>query len=279
MDRRKFLQIGAAGCVASVPTTVAWSGSLAGRIKKAVKFHMIEVDFSVLDKLKLLSDVGFDGVEVRTADKVDRREVAKAIEATGVPVHGIINSSNPNIREAIELARFYGGTSVLIVAAEDPKRTYEENFHHWQQLIRSAVPHAEKHRIRLLVENVRATFLKTAEGMARFIDQCDSPMVGSYFDVGNTITWTKQVPEHWARVLGKRIGKLDIKDRGHTVFGDPKLGSKTAIGTDGGEVHWETVRNELAKLNFSGWATAEVRGGDRERLAGMAKWMDQVLGL
>jgi len=117
-------------------------------------------------------------------------------------------------------------------------------------------------------------------GMARFIDHCDSPVVGSYFDVGNVITWTKQLPEHWVRVLGKRIGELHVKDRGHAEFGDPKLRSKTAVGTDGREVHWANVRKELARLNFSSWATAEIKGGgERRRLAGVAKWMDQVLGL
>jgi len=108
--------------------------------------------------------------------------------------------------------------------------------------------------------------------MARFIDYCGSPMVGSYFDVGNAITWTKQPPEYWARVLGKRIGKLYIKDRGHAEFGDPKLRSNTAVGTDGGEVHWANVREELTGVDFSGWATAEIKGGgDRKRLAGIAK--------
>ncbi len=280
MHRRNFLKIGAAACVASVPTTVAGSSPPAGRIKKAVTFNMIREDLSVLDKFKLLADVGFDGVEVHAAAKLDRQEVAKASEATGIPVHGVMNSSRPEIRESVELAKFYGATSVLVVAAEDPKLTYDENFRHWRQLVRAAVPHAEKHQIRLLVENVRATFLKTAEGMARFIDQCESPMVGAYFDVGNTITWTEQPAEHWARVLGRRIGKVHIKDRGHAEFGDPKLASKTAVGTDGGEVDWASVRKELARINFSGWATAEIRGGgDRKRLAGIAKWMDQILRL
>ena len=279
MNRRDFLKGGAAACVASLPAMAAWGGPLSGKIKKAVKFHMIAEDLSVADKFELLRDVGFDGVEIRIADKVDRREVTDAIRATGFPVHGIINGNNPDILGAIDLARLYGGTSVLIVAGEDPKRSYDENFSHWRRLIRSAVAHAEKHRVRLLIENVRATFLKTAEEMSRFIDRCDSPMVGSYFDVGNTITWTKQAPEHWAHVLGKRIGKLDIKDRGHAEFGEPQRRSKTAIGTDGGEIRWTDVRDELNRARFSGWATAEVKGGDRERLAGIARWMDQVLGL
>ncbi|MFZ5828762.1 MAG: sugar phosphate isomerase/epimerase family protein, partial [Planctomycetota bacterium] len=172
-----------------------------------------------------------------------------------------------------------GATSVLVVAGEDPKQSYDENFRHWLELVRTAVPHAEKHQVQVLIENVRATFLKKAEEMARFVDECASPMIGSYFDIGNVVTWTDQRPEHWAHVLGKRIGKVHIKDRGHSEFGDPALKSKTATGTDGGEVHWENVRNELARIGFSGWATAEVEGGDRDRLAGIARWIDQVLSI
>jgi len=166
---------------------------------------------------------------------------------------------------------------VLVLAREDPEKSWDENFRHWQEIVRRGIPAAEKHGVRLLIENVRATFLKTAEGMARFIDSFDTPVVGSYFDTGNTITWTEQPAEHWADVLGERIGKLDIKDRGHPEFGDEDLAVEGAVGTDGGEVNWKGVREELAEVNFDGWATAEVAGGDRERLAGIAEWMNQVL--
>lgn len=280
MDRRAFLRIGLGACAAPVAATASSSGPLAGKIKKAVTYHMINEELSVLDKFKLLKDVGYDGVEMHALRKLDRREVARAIEVTGLPVHGVMNSSSPDIRASIDLAKFYGGTSVLVVAREDTEKSYDENFRHWRQLIRAAVPHAEKHQVRLLVENVRLTFLKKAEEMARFVDGCNSPMVGAYFDVGNALTWTKQAPEHWARVLGKRIGKLHVKDRGHAEFGDPETKSEGVVGTDGGEIHWANVRNELARLDFSGWATAEIRGGgDRKRLAGIARWMDQVLRL
>ncbi len=32
-----------------------------------------------------------------------------------------------------------------------------------------------------------------------------------------------------------------------------------------GDIDWQRVREELAKIGFSSWATAEVRGGDRQR--------------
>ncbi|NOX98591.1 MAG: sugar phosphate isomerase/epimerase, partial [Verrucomicrobia bacterium] len=80
-------------------------------------------------------------------------------------------------------------------------------------------------------------------------------------------------------ILGGRIYKMDIKDRGHAEFGDAKLMRKGAEGSDGGEVNWLKVREELVRSSFSGWATAEVVGGDRKRLAGIASWIRDVLDL
>ena len=243
-----------------------------------MKYNMITENLSVSDKFKLLHDLGFDGVEVYTRDADDRKAFLRAREQTGLRIHGVVNSSSPDIKTAVELAGYLGGDSVLVLAREDTKRSYDENVRNWQELIRPVIPVAERNKVRILIENVRATFLKTAEGMVKFIDSFETPFVGAYYDTGNTVTWTKQSAEHWARVLGKRIGKMDVKDRGHAEFGDEKLKSKIAKGTDGGEVHWENVRKELRAIDYTGFGTAEVRGGDRKRLARMAKWMDQVLG-
>ncbi len=270
---------------ALLASACAWSGSsmagpLAGRVKIAVKYHMIqEASLSVREKFELLREVGLDGVELKIDDKVDHDEVEAVIGKTGVPVHGIVNAAYPDIVPAVELARRLGSDSVLVLAREDSTLSYDENFSVWQGNVRKALPLAEKHGIRLCIENVRATFLKTGEGMARFVDSFDSPMVRSYFDLGNTITWTEQSAQHWARALGERIYKLDIKDRGHPEFGEAKLKCEGAVGTNGGEVHWEKVRAILTEVNFGGWATAEVAGGDRQRLAGIAVWMRDVLAL
>jgi len=46
-----------------------------------------------------------------------------------------------------------------------------------------------------------------------------------------------------------------------------------------GSIDWPRVRQELEKVGYRGWATAEVRGGGRERLAELSREMDQALGL
>lgn len=87
---------------------------------------MIKEDLSVLDKFKLLADLGFDGTEIHVTTKINRDEVRAAIEATGVLVHGFLNSSKPDLKIAIDNANFYGATSVLVVTGKvDKANSYD----------------------------------------------------------------------------------------------------------------------------------------------------------
>lgn len=277
IDRRRFLAL--AGSVAA-PSLPLRANPFPGPIRLGVKYQMIQPpSLSVGEKFALLDALGFSGTEVRTDEPLDLDEVRRSIEDTGVVVHGIVNAGNPEIRPALERAGELGASSVLVFAQEDRELGWRENFRTWRGRVEKALPLAEQLEIPICVENVRATFLKTAEGMVEFIDSFDSPLVRSYFDLGNTITWTEQPAEHWAEVLGKRVEKLDIKDRGHPEFGDAKLAREGAEGTNGGEVHWARVRKILAANGFSGWASAEVAGGGRDRLAGIHGWMRDVLAL
>jgi L-ribulose-5-phosphate 3-epimerase len=277
VSRREFGASLAVGALPMILARPASAGEFTGRIRKAVKYHMVTENLTVLDKFKLLKDLGFDGTEIRTRDKADRQEVARAIEKTGLPVHGVVNSDNPDIISAIELAKYYGGDSVLVVARYDRKKPLMESWKSTQAIIREALPAAEKHGVRVLVENVWAGFLISALDAERYIDEIDNPWFGSYFDVGNNVRWG--VPEHWIQVLGQRIHKLDIKEwdeRRHQ-----QEGLRAGFGSELGEgtIDWAAVRAELKRLGYRGWATAEVKGGDRARLADIAARMDRVLDL
>ena len=94
------------------------------------------------------------------------------------------------------------------------------------------------------------------------------PWVGSYFDIGNHRKYA--TPSQWIRQLGRRIVKLDVKDFNHQTNQWAEIGE--------GTVDWDNVRAELAKINYCGWATAEVGGGDRKRLKTIKEQMDRVLG-
>ena len=283
LHRRQFLHLTAATAAAAL-TESSWLRPAHAdepplQIRKAVKYHMIEVDATPLDKLKLLKDIGFDGVEVRTRDKVDRQELLKASETVGLPVHGVINSSDPDIVSAIDLARYLGGTSVLVVAGRvNEKMSYDENYAETQAIIRKAIPHAEKHNIKILVENVWNNFLLSPLEMARYVDEFESASVGVYFDVGNVVRigW----PEQWIRILDRRIGKLDIKEYSRKLQMNEGLRKGFNVELGEGDCGWPAVRQALREIGYtSGWGTAEVKGGDGERLTDIARRMDRVLNL
>ncbi|MEM7146085.1 MAG: sugar phosphate isomerase/epimerase family protein [Verrucomicrobiota bacterium] len=279
MGRRNFLKLsaGVTGAGFLGASGAAAAGQFTGRIKKAVKFHMVDDSMSVMDRFRLIKDLGFDGTEVKVGDGVDAKAIVKAVNVVDLPVHGVVNSSNPDIKTAIDLAKLYGGSSVLVVCRYDKALSMDDNWKRDVENIRGAAPYAETHGIKILVENVWASYLISAWDVQRFVDACESPAVGAYFDVGNNVRWG--VAHHWIPVLGDRIVKLDIKeyDTKKQVEEGLRAGFDTEIGD--GSVNWEAVRGELDGIGFEGWATAEVKGGGRERLQDIAERMDRVLDL
>jgi hexulose-6-phosphate isomerase len=286
IDRRCFIQTGGRLLVAAAAPALLARPSVTraeqsgARYKKAVGWGMIQGDLSVEDKLKLVKDVGFEGVEVSAGflkkDGLDPKDLARASEKVGVAVHGLVGSA-PDLTSAIDEAAIYGATSVLHVARPNPKGSFMENYRSTQELIRKAIPNAEKRRIYILIENVWNTFLIEPLTMARYIDELDSPFVKAYFDIGNVVRWGR--PEHWIEVLGKRVVKIHIKEYDLNVAMKEGMskGFDRPIGK--GSIEWDRVRQELEKIDYRGWATAEVNGGDRKRLAEISEQMDEVLQL
>jgi len=122
--------------------------------------------------------------------------------------------------------------------------------------------------VRVLIENVWNGFCETPEQFRDYLEEIDSPWVGAYFDIGNVRKFSPS--ENWIRTLGSHIVKVDVKDWG-VKNGFCKIGD--------GDVNWPAVREALHEIGFTGWSTAEVSGGDRERLADIFTRMNRVLGV
>lgn len=267
---------------ASVPAT-----SNRGRIYKSCKWGMIETDGSVLEKFQLCKEVGFDGMELISPSDLQSDEVVRASLETGMPVHGLVDkkgwdirlsSPDPAIRtegrqvleQAIRDCHAFGGFSVLLVPGRvnSTDETHDDVWKRSIPEIRQVLPMASKLGIHVLVENVWNGFCEKPEEMRDYLDDINSPWVGAYFDIGNVRKFGPS--EDWIRTLGRRIVKLDVKDWGRSN-GFCKIGD--------GNVNWPAVREALSELEFSGWCTAEVAGGDRGELADIAQRMDKVLAI
>lgn len=282
VGRRDFCKLAAAALagpwLAGAASRSARAGDFTGRIKKAVQLHMVSGDMPLTDKFKLIQDLGFDGVEISGVNAPKADDVLKARDATGLTIHGVTNGYRTNLCEVIDEAKRYGGIGILKVpGAVSQKVSYDENYRTAQLQIRAAAPHAEKQQIKILVENVWNNFLLSPMETARFIDECQNPWVGAYFDVGNVLRYGW--PDQWIRILGHRIGKIHIKDFSIKKAEAANMGKGYNVAIGDGDCDWPAVCRALADIHYAGWATAEVAGGDRRYLADVAARMDRVLQL
>ncbi len=299
MDRRHALRtmaasalaLGAAPVLGGTPPMA--ESPLA--IRLAVKYGMIGEGQSVREKFQIVKDLGFDGVEMDSPSDLDLSEVLRARDEVGIRIHGVVDSvhwnqrlssPDPSVRQAgvaaleraIRDSSAMGGSSVLLVPGRvsGADETQEDVWERSIEGIRQVLPIAADLGIFILIENVWNGFCyehdgardQTADRLAAYIDAIASPWVGSYFDIGNHRRYGD--PAAWIRTLGRRIVKLDVKDwsftKGWTKISD-------------GDVPWPDVREALREIGFTGWATAEVGGGDRERLAEIRANMRRAFAL
>jgi len=304
MDRREFVKnVGAAAVAVSMASTTFAAGSKSskglegkkGRMKKAVKLKMVEGDMTLRDKFKLLKDLGFDGVEPYAPNDWDQDELLRARDETGLAIPNVVDSlhgtyllsdPDPAIRKrgvdgllaALRIAKTYGSTSVLLVVGRVSKEvSYADCYTRSQAEIRKAIPLAEELGIDIAIENVWNNFLLSPLEAARYVDELGSSRIRFFFDVGNIVCYGW--PEHWIRILGKRIAKLDIKEYSRTKRDTQGMRKGFEVELLEGDCDWPEVMKALREIGYpeySGWATAEVPGGGRERLKDLAERMDRI---
>jgi L-ribulose-5-phosphate 3-epimerase len=302
MNRRDFLMSAGAGAagvmvVGGAPSLVAAPGgaprTAAARLRKAVGLGMVQGDQPLLEKFRMLREIGYDGVEINSPNALDRDEVLRARDATGLEIHGVVNSvhwnkplSDPDpavrlegqqgLRAAIEDAKAYGASTVLLVpAVVNENVSYAEAYDRSQAEIRQAIPFAAERGIIIAIENVWNQFLLSPLEFARYVDEFQSPWVQAYFDIGNVVTFGW--PEHWIRTLGPRIRKLHVKEFSREKRDSEGLWAGFRVELGEGSIDWRAVREAIDAIGYTGWVTAEVSGGDRARLTEIAQRMDRVL--
>lgn len=312
VGRRNFLAAGAASVAGSLAATAGKASAHehekgeggivrppdGKRILVSVKLGMIpdEADgkpIPLADRLMMAHKAGFDGVDLDQAGRYTAEEARDAVKKTGVFVHNAINHDHwkqrltspqaeeraqgrANIEHCIRVSHAAGGSGVLIVIGRGDDGTPEETEARAHKEIEALLPLAASLGQMILIENVWNKMFydhdappeQTADEFIRFVDSFNSPWVGMYYDIGNH--WKYGQPGDWIRAFGRRAVKLDVKgfSRAEDKFVD--------IGE--GDLPWAEVRKALDDIGFTGWSTAEVKGGDVERLSVINKQMRKALG-
>lgn len=237
--------------------------------------------------LQLAKDAGFDGVELNydlesdVSAKVGEKEltaVRKMAEEIGIAISGLCSflfwpyplSSNDPAKRArgnelgakmVEAAGILGVENLLVVpgAVCIPWRDDHEPVPNdvCEQRAREAVarliPLAEKHKVYINLENIFFNgFLMTPMEMNAFVDSFKSDRVRVHFDTGNIMEY--QFPEHWIRILGKRIKNVHLKE--YTKKGaDHSLEAFRPLLD--GTTNWPAVLDAFADVGYDGYLTFE----------------------
>ena len=245
-------------------------------LKKGVMWGSIGVGKAIQEKFNAAKDAGFDGVEVMS--HLDRNEVLKARDATGLPVPSVcgtmhwkflLSDPDPKVREdgvaamkvSLEDAAAYGADTVLLVPGRVTEAVgYEECWKRSTEEIKKLVPLAEKLKIKIAIENVWNSFLLSPMEARTYIDQFRSPYVGFYFDCGNILAYGW--PDQWIRILGKRIAKVHIKEYSRKIADSQGKSAGFKIKLLEGDVNWSSVMKAFDETGYNGWTTIEQPGGD-----------------
>jgi hexulose-6-phosphate isomerase len=302
MKRKDFIKISSGFVAASaIPLSsfaaMKRSGEEISRkieLKKSLVFGMIDEDLPMVDKFKLVKDLGFDGVELNSPNDFETAEILEAKEQSGIELPSVINKDHwskplsdpdPAVREeciqsiatSLQDMKDYGGDTVLVVpGVVNDEVSYEQAYIRSQASIRELIPYAEKTGIQIALENVWNNFLLSPLEAKRFVDDINHPLVGWYFDVGNILRYGW--PEHWIETLNSRIMKLHMKEYSRDIMLNEGVSKGFGVELLEGDNNWPVVMQALNTIDYQGkWITAEVRGGDRDRLLDISQRMDRII--
>jgi len=238
-----------------------------------------------LEKCMMIAkDAGFDGIELALDEhgpvsmdstKEDILKVKAMADKIGLELYSVAcglywtynytSANAENVARAkeitkkqLDVASWLGCDTILVVpgaveVAFDPGEVveYDVAYNRALEALKELAPYAEKLGVSIGVENVWNRFLLSPMEMAEFIDKVGSDYVGSYFDIGNVLF--SGYPEHWIKILNKRIKKVHFKDY-RRAAGD----LHGFVDLLSGEVNWPAVMQKLEDVGYDNWVTAEM---------------------
>ncbi len=259
-------------------------------MKIGASYWMFEGGFEhkrpVVEAMQEAQRLGFDAIELCIAsqgvltDKTTEDECEKIVAESkkiGIEISSVATLENwyksptandPKVvkqiidftKKALQVTKWLGTDAYLYIPGavdvfflpDSEVIPYDVCYKRAKQAMAKLLPTAEKVGVALGIENVGNKFLLSPLETRDFIDSFQSKRVGAYFDIGN-ILYGFGYPEHWIKILGKRIKRLHVKD------------FKKSVGTlEGfvdlleGDVNFAAVKKCLATIGYNGYVTAEM---------------------
>ena len=293
IDRRKVLAGSAMAATALLTGAGKEEAAVAKPRRYAMKKSINLWAFPYPDKmnleqcLRLAKSAGFDAIELNydldndLSPKSGAKEYA-AIRALadkiGIQISGLCSflfwpyplTANDNAKRArgfelavtmTQAAHDLGVENLLVVpgAVNIPWRTDYEPVPNdvcdkrAREAIAKLLPNAEKLKVKLNIENIFFNgYLMTPGEMIDFVDSYKSEYVKVHFDTGNIMMF--QFPEHWIKMLGKRIQNVHLKEY-------TKKGTDYSLETFrpllDGTTNWPAVMESFEQTGYRGYLTFE----------------------
>ncbi len=278
--------------VAFADTAVAASKTTAGKkydMRKSINLWAFPYPqlWSLERCLRVAKEAGFDGIELNydldsdLSPKSGTKEfqmIRAMAEKIGIAISGLcsflfwpyplVSNDVEKRARGIELAGLMAqaahdlGTENLLVvpgAVHIPWRTDHEPVpndvcdQRAREAVRKLLPAAEKLKVHLNIENIFFNgYLMTPGEMIDFVDSFHSEFLKVHFDTGNIMMF--QFPEHWIRILGKRIKNVHLKEF-------TKKGTDTSLESFrpllDGTTNWPAVLEAFDNIGYRGYLTFE----------------------
>ncbi len=253
-------------------------------MKKGINIWSFPV-MSLSESFELAAKAGFEGVEVALAadgeislssTEAELLKVKDAAKNAGIQLYSLssglywehwLTDDDPKeravakdiVRRQLETAKILGCDTILVVpgsvraefAAPGKVVAYDAAYERSLEAFCELKADAERLEINIGIENVWNQFLLSPLEMRDFIDKIESEYVGSYFDVGNVLY--NGLPEHWIRILGKRIKKVHFKD-----YRIEAGGLHGFVDLLAGDVNYPEVVKAFGEVGYDGWVSAEM---------------------
>ena len=265
----------------------------AERKRYAMKKSINQWAFPYPDKmnlercLRLAKEAGFDGIELNydldndlspKSGPKEYAEIRKLADKIGIRISGLCSflfwpyalTHNDNAKRArgfelaqkmTQAAHDLGVENLLVVpgAVHIPWRTDYEPVPNdvcdkrAREAIGKLLPLAEKLKVKMNIENIFFNgYLMTPGEMIDFVDGFKSDYLRVHFDTGNIMMF--QFPEHWIKLLGKRIQNVHLKEF-------TKKGTDYSLETFrpllDGTTNWPAVMEAFDQTGYQGYLTFE----------------------